>query len=117
MKMYFKRLNKMETKQIETIEELNKHWEDCYIVGVRKSNITKKYLVEGFNLGCKVLRPMKFERHITKGVTFKTGLKEPINMQIHIDQEKETYWIEINGCQETAIMEGIPNWKEKGVSE
>ena len=45
-----------QTKQIETRQELDEHWKDCFIVGIRRKNLSKKYLIEGFELGIKVFR-------------------------------------------------------------
>lgn len=38
---------------------------------------------------------------------------QPITIEIHISEVKGvvSYWIEINGCQETSKIKGIPNIK------
>ena len=40
--------------------------------------------------------------------TFKKGLPFPVEVILHTDLDKETYWIEVNGCQESNTM-NIPN--------
>lgn len=46
----------METKQVKTQEELEENWKDCFIIGLPKSSRSKKKLIEGFNLGIRVMR-------------------------------------------------------------
>lgn len=48
----------METKQIISEEELIKYWKQCFIPGLPKMKKTKKNLLEGFNVGCKVMRTL-----------------------------------------------------------
>jgi len=45
----------MESKKIETRQELENNWKHCFIVGCGKHQ-TKKDLIEGFELGLKVLK-------------------------------------------------------------
>jgi hypothetical protein len=40
--------------------------------------------------------------------TWKKDLPFPVEVKIHVDVEKKEYWMELNGCQETARMD-IPN--------
>lgn len=42
-------------KIVESLEELNNNWKNCFIVGCPNAK-TKKTLIEGFNLGFKVRR-------------------------------------------------------------
>ena len=34
---------------------------------------------------------------------------KPVEVKLHIDEDKEEYWIEVNGCQETKKLK-VPNW-------
>ena len=52
----------------------------------------------------------KFERFVTKTITFKKGLKAPVKVRFHFDQKTGSYWNEVNGCQENSDM-NIPNWE------
>ena len=40
--------------------------------------------------------------------TWRKRTKYPIEVKLHIDEEKDTYWIEVNGCQETSEV-SVPN--------
>lgn len=49
-----------------------------------------------------------------KNKTYKTikhtwkNLPFPMEVKLHLDLVAKTYWIEVNGCQET-MKQGIPN--------
>ena len=47
-----------------------------------------------------------------KHTWWKKG-KFPMQVTLHIDDDNDTYWIEVNGCQETSIMT-IPNIGKEG---
>ena len=49
------------------------------------------------------------EGFITKSITYTKGLRASINVSLHINQQTGTFWIDVNGCQETNETP-IPNW-------
>ena len=60
-------------------------------------------------IGQEEAKAEEVKRYVQKNITFKKGLKAPVQIIMHLDQKEGTYWMEVNGCQESSDME-IPNW-------
>jgi len=51
-----KEKNKMNKIKINTEQELEENWKNCFIIGLPKSSRTKKKLIEAFRIGITIWR-------------------------------------------------------------
>jgi hypothetical protein len=111
----FQEKNKMETqnKTEEQIREESKIRNEVfasYLKQVKGEKLSEndKANIEAWKMCGKYSQAKKEERYIKLKHTWNKAMPYPIEVVLNIDKKENTYWIEVNGCQETSSMT-IPN--------